>query len=162
MNISNSTQVSYRPQISSTVTNNQKIHNAVKHEVELKSLSDRENFLEFGRMQLMPARFDEWESKGLEISDEALEAAANAGIAAIKKLYDSGSMAGGSITINAHKIIMDNQATPGWLDAEYQAELDLLPKSTKAAFEAGNYAHITVVEPSAANALKAYGDVSRY
>lgn len=128
-------------------------------EMELKSLSDRENLLEFGRMQLGLSSVETWEKKGFEVDEATLEAAANAGIEAAKNLFDSGKQ--GGVTINSHKIVMDNQSVPEWFNVEYQAQLDALPNDTRKAFESGATYNVNIIEAGTARALSSYGNIFR-
>lgn len=136
------------------------VSNTKINEVELKSLSNEENFLEFGRLQLGPAVVESWERKGLEVSEEALKAAAQAGIDAVKNLYDKNAQ--GGVAINAHKIVMENQNVPEWFMTEYQSQLDTLPRQIREDFESGALYSITVREPNAAKALNEYDKIGRY
>ncbi|MGD8177282.1 hypothetical protein [Marinimicrobium sp. ARAG 43.8] len=121
-------------------------------------LTGYDNILALGRLALGPSQVESWESKGLEITNETLEAAYEAFNQAFKASMDSPRS--GGISINAHQIVADHQAVPEWFLHEQKLHLEANEApGAKATFARGEYFHISDTASTVSRALKAYSDV---
>lgn len=116
-----------------------------------------DNILSLGRLALGNSQVDSWESKGLEVTNETLEAAYEALNQAFKASIDSPRSAG--TAINAHQIVADHQPVPEWFLDEKKAYLEgnEIP-GAKEAFARGEYFHVSVTDSASSRALKAYSE----
>ncbi|MEY8205927.1 MAG: hypothetical protein RPR40_12770 [Bermanella sp.] len=141
------------------------IHSAPKtdnHEPKLKSFSDINHRLEFGR-ELLPAA-DSWSAKGLELSDETLLAATQAFLDGSQEVMTNklAGKGGGSLSLNAHQIVMNNQDVHQWFLDEYQAQLDVLPPKSRELYESGALFVTGFRDSKVSLALNSYEKISRF
>lgn len=95
---------------------------------ELVDLRSDAGQLHLGLMALGAGTVDAWSAKGLQLSEEAVLGAAKAfqdGFRANFEQYDF-SMAGSSVAINRHQIVMNSQSVPDWFVQEYQTALSIM------------------------------------
>ena len=91
-----------------------------------------------GLIALGKSTMQEWSTKGMNVSDEAVIAAGKAFQNAVKKMTEESgsSLAGSSLVLNKHQIIIGSQEVPGWFVQEYEDALSSLEnKEMKSAFE---------------------------
>lgn len=89
---------------------------------ELVDLRGRDGQLRLGLMALGQSTLDEWAAKGLEVTEQAVLAAAEALQEAFRKnLQENGtSTAGSSIALNRHQLVINAQSVPDWFVEEYE------------------------------------------
>ena len=117
-----------------------------------------------GLMALGINTMQEWESKGLNISDEAIIAAGNAYQAAFTQVVEKSgsSLAGSSLALNKHQIIINSQEVPDWFTQEYENALSSMDdEGMKSAFESGELFVTSKPSFSSADALANYASVAR-
>jgi len=115
-----------------------------------------------GLMALGRSTMQEWESKGLNVSDEAIIASGNAFQAAFTQMVEESgpSLAGSSLALNKYQIIINSQEVPDWFRQEYQNSLSSMDDGDmKSAFE--NAERFVTSKPSfsSAGALANYATV---
>ncbi len=118
-----------------------------------------------GLMVLGKSTMDEWSAKGLDISDEAVIAAGKAFQDAFTKMVEESgsSLAGSSLAINKHQILINTQEVPDWFKQEYETVLSSMEdKEMKNAFEKGELFVTSKPASSRVDALASYASVAKY
>lgn len=117
-----------------------------------------------GAMALGKSSITEWSSKGIEISEESLIAAAKAFQDAFKQAVEQkGSQTGGTrVSINKHQVVMNNQQVPEWFSQEYDAALAMIDNPARqSAFKDGGLFFVSLPVPTATDQpLAAYHSVA--
>ena len=124
--------------------------------------TDQHGLFKLGLMALGKSTLQEWSAKGLEISDEAVIAAGKAFQDGFKKMVEKSgpSLAGSSLALNKHQILINTQDVPDWFTQEYKAVLSSQAnKEMKAAFEQGELFFTSKPSTSKTNALASYAAV---
>jgi len=117
-----------------------------------------------GLMALGISTMQEWEAKGLNISNEAIIAAGNTYQDAFAQMVgESGSsLAGSSLALNKYQIIINSQEVPDWFTQEYENTLTSMDdEGMKSAFEKGELFFTSIASFSRADALASYASVAR-
>jgi hypothetical protein len=130
---------------------------------ELIDFWGRDGQVRLGLMALGQSAINDWSSKGLELNEESILAAAEAFQSAFRKnLEENGpSTAGSSIALNRHQIVINSQAVPDWFVEEYQYALSLMGTSkVKSAFENGDTFYVSQPSVSSSEALSRYAAVN--
>jgi hypothetical protein len=130
---------------------------------ELIDFRGRDGQVRLGLMALGQSAINDWSSKGLELNEESILAAAEAFQSAFRKnLEENGpSTAGSSIALNRHQIVINSQAVPDWFVEEYQYALSLMGTSkVKSAFENGDTFYVSQPSVSSSEALSRYAAVN--
>jgi hypothetical protein len=130
---------------------------------ELIDFWGRDGQVRLGLMALGQSAINDWSSKGLELNEESILAAAEAFQSAFRKnLEENGpSTAGSSIALNRHRIVINSQAVPDWFVEEYQYALSLMGTSkVKSAFENGDTFYVSQPSVSSSEALSRYAAVN--
>lgn len=126
--------------------------------------STREGMMGLGAMALGKSSIREWSSKGIEISEESLIAAAKAFQDAFKQAVEQkGSQTGGTrVSINKHQVVMNNQQVPEWFSQEYDAALAMIDNPARqSAFKDGGLFFVSLPVPTATDQpLAAYHSVA--
>jgi hypothetical protein len=126
-----------------------------------KSLDKQENLIEFGKIVLGGSnQIQEWEAKGLSITDETYLNAAAEYLEGFKALLENGDPKPQGLAINKHQVVMDSQPTPAWFIAEYQNTLSALDTEHAKAFEQGASYYISNHSTHNATAIKTYHELS--
>lgn len=124
---------------------------------------DREGKVRLGLMALGKSSVDEWAAKGLNLSESAVMGAAEAfqqGFRQSVENYGS-SMAGSSVALNKHKIIMNSQSVPDWFVQEYEQNLSSIGnQDVRNAFKSGDTFFASPPSTSKSEALNRYAAVA--
>jgi hypothetical protein len=94
----------------------------------------------FGLIALGSNTVSEWRDKGLDISEAAVLAAADAFQAGLRSNgeMNGSSSAGSYVALNRHQIVMNHQQVPDWFKQEYLSSLSSMDSGhIKNAFESG-------------------------
>ncbi|MGB3610935.1 MAG: hypothetical protein WA987_11220 [Cellvibrio sp.] len=93
------------------------------------------------------AQLEEWEAKGLVVTDETLSKAYDVLNASFKEhLENSRNQA---TSFNRHQIIASSQAVPDWFLLEYENELaSIAPPDVQRSFSSGALYHLAETAPS--------------
>ena len=117
-----------------------------------------------GLMALGESTLQEWSAKGLEVSNEAVIAAGKAfqdGFKSMVERSDS-SLAGSSLALNKHQILINTQDVPEWFTREYENTLAVQTnKQMKDAFEKGELSYTSKPSSSKNQALASYARVAK-
>jgi hypothetical protein len=95
----------------------------------LISTSTTQGLLNLGMMAFGKSTIDEWSSKGVDVSEKSLIAAAKALQDGFKLIVDKQGTktAGSSVSINKHQIVINQmQQVPEWFSNEYDTALTML------------------------------------
>ena len=128
----------------------------------LMDLRGHEGNIRLGLMALGQFTMDDWSSKGLQLSEESVLAAAQAFQSASRANFEKNglSTAGSSIALNKHQIVINSQAVPDWFVEEYVNTLSSMESSKlKSAFENGKTFYVSQPSSSNSDALRSYAEV---
>ncbi len=131
----------------------------------LIDMSGEEGAFKLGLMALGNDTIQGWAEQGLELDREAVIAAGEAFQQAFKQMKDEseGDLAGSSLALNKHQIVINSQQTPDWFKQEYQAVLASMDnQAMKEAFQQGELFVTSKPNSQAAHALANYSAVDNY
>ncbi len=153
-------------------TSSDSVH--ISDAARLKMLEETNGFMEatgdegmykLGLMALGSSTMQEWSTKGLNMSDEAVIAAGKAFQDAFKQaVEDNGSsLAGSRVALNKHQIIINNQDVPDWFTQDYDnARSALENPEMKRAFEKGELFFISSPSAPKAVEINSYDTVAKF
>lgn len=130
---------------------------------ELIDLRGLDGKIRLGLMALGQSTVDDWSSRGLELEEESIIAAAEAFQSAFRENLEKNgsSTADSSIALNRHQIVINSQAVPDWFVDEYEDTLSSMDNSQlKSAFENGDAFYVSQLSTPSAKILSRYAVAS--
>lgn len=130
---------------------------------ELIDLRGHDGKIRLGLMALGQSTVDDWSSRGLELEEQSIIAAAEAFQSAFRENLErnGSSTAGSSVALNRHQIVINSQSVPGWFVEEYEETLSSMDNSQlKSAFENGDTFYVSQPSTPSSKALSRYAAVN--
>lgn len=125
-------------------------------------VSGEEGLSHLGRITFGNRTIERWEKMGLSLSDAALTTAGKAFQQAFRENLEKNgaSLAGSSVVINKHQIVISSQNVPVWFKEEYNHYLSTLDSpEIITAFRNGERFYSSQISPTVAQALSQYVQV---
>lgn len=118
--------------------------------------------IRLGLMALGSFTMDDWSSKGLNLKEESVIAAADALQNAFHANFEKNGLStnGSSIALNKYQIVINSQEVPNWFAEEYTSVLASMENSKlKSAFENGDTFYVSKPSSTNSEALRHYAAV---